>query len=89
MEKLVTNKLIYELASHLENRGKKLNNIPHMKKEGLSNVCHLCYEMIKAEHTLINVEREFGKLMNIRQNTVERVQSKETKQAQLYFYDEE
>ena len=24
MEKLVTNKLIYELVSHLENRGKKL-----------------------------------------------------------------
>lgn len=30
-------------------------NIPHVKKEGLSNVCHLCYELIKAEYTLINV----------------------------------
>ncbi len=60
-----------------------------MKKDGLSNVCHLCYELIKAEHTLINVEREFSKLMNIRQGTVERVQSKETKQQQLFFYDEE
>jgi len=41
-----------------------------MKKEGLSNVCHLCYELIKAEHTSIKAEREFSTLMNIRQGTL-------------------
>jgi hypothetical protein len=48
MAKLVTNKLIWKLTNHLKDRGIHFQSITHLKKEGLSSVCKICYELIVA-----------------------------------------
>ena len=52
---------------------------PHLRKEGLSYICDICYEVVVAEHKLINVEKEFSNLLNLSTNTVERVSISEPK----------
>jgi hypothetical protein len=74
LQKLVTNKLIWELTTHFQNRGIPFPQIPHLRKEGLSAVCSVCYELIVAEHQLIDVEKEFSSLLNISSSVIERVQ---------------
>lgn len=74
LQKLVTNKLIWELTTHLQGRGVAFQSVPHLRKEGLSTVCSICYELIVAEHQLIDVEKEFSALLNISSSTIERVQ---------------
>ena len=64
LDKIVTNKLIVELVDHLRGRGMTLHT-QQARKEGLSYVCQPCYEVIVAEHQLINVEKEFSRLLNI------------------------
>lgn len=76
MEKLVTNKLIWELTSHFQRRGVSFTSLPHLKQQGFSYVCDICYEVIVAEHKLINVEKEFSNILNIAPNTIERVMTK-------------
>ena len=55
LQRLVTNKLIQELTVHLQSRGVNFPEVPHLRKEGLSPVCSVCYELIVAEHQLIDV----------------------------------
>lgn len=45
----------------------------------MSYICDICYEVVVAEHKLINVEKEFSNLLNLSTNTVERVSISEPK----------
>ena len=88
MNHIVTNKLIIELIAHLRTRGENIEiESPHMlsyngqgssQSKNLSNsshVCSLCYELIIAEHQLIDLEHEFCCMLNMNSDLIERVPS--------------
>lgn len=55
LKKLITNKLIWELIAHLQSRKINIEHVPYLRKEGMSYVCEVCYQVIVAEHRLIDV----------------------------------
>lgn len=45
----------------------------------MSYICDICYEVVVAEHKLINVEREFSSLLNLSTNSIEKIAKPEPK----------
>jgi hypothetical protein len=77
ISKIVTNKLILELVEHMKNRGKEIKC--HLQSSVIpsasSNVCNLCYDLIVAEHRLIDIEHEFQILVNVNTDEIMRVRN--------------
>lgn len=79
MGHIVTNKLILELIAHMKSRGENIeapllrttSSATHLS--GSSHVCSLCYDLVTAEHQLINLEHEFSCLLNMNSDPIERV----------------
>ena len=68
MQRIVTYKLIYELVVHLQLRNKNLSDVnikQNYNRDGYTNVCQLCYDLIVAEHNLIDVEKEYSQILNM------------------------
>ena len=74
----VTYKLIYELVTHLKNRGEGVDrfstgNIQPCNFSSSCHVCELCYSLVLAEHKLIDIEHQFCQILNISMDPLQRV----------------
>jgi len=55
--KLLTQKLIWELIEHLKKRNQSLLGIKFNKRSSRPvRVCNICYMLVVAEHELIEIE---------------------------------
>ena len=85
----MTNKLIWEVVEHIRFRGISPPNIGHLRKVGLSNVCELCYDIIVAEHNLIEIENDLASLLNIDSLNVDKGEELDHLERNKNIWDEE